>query len=211
MKFAFAPLAAVLAASSALAQQFTINTPTNVVVCQPILLTWVGGTPPYFLRFPGNQPGAAALEDLGQQTGNQFTWLVNIAAGTSIGLSLRDNSGQTVQSAPFDINSGTDTSCVGKNPSSSGAAPPANTGSSSGSSTGGPAAPPTTPPTGPSTTPPTTPSTTPPATSGSSTVSKPNTSTSGTPPPSNSNAASSNGAHFGAAGMIGAAAIALLI
>ncbi|KAG6817652.1 hypothetical protein H0H87_005409 [Tephrocybe sp. NHM501043] len=113
----FATLVTVaLAASSALAQ-LTVNTPI----------------------LPGNQPTAQALHDFGQVTGNSITWTVNIAAGTSIGLTLRDSTGSTAQSAPFTINAGSkcfvflefcssrlislsaaDSSCVGKDPSSSG-------------------------------------------------------------------------------------------
>lgn len=78
----------------------------------------------YFSVQPGNQPGAAALVDLGQQQGNSFTWTVNIAAGmclpsysfyfrlsivivgTSVGLSVRDSTGNIANSAPFNINAG---------------------------------------------------------------------------------------------------------
>ncbi|KAI0784262.1 hypothetical protein C8Q75DRAFT_780745 [Abortiporus biennis] len=35
---------AALLVASALGQQLTINTPASVVVCQPILLTFSGGT-----------------------------------------------------------------------------------------------------------------------------------------------------------------------
>jgi hypothetical protein len=73
---------AFLLAASAAAQQLTINTPLSVVVCQPLLISWSGGTPPYFLSvLPGNQPTAAALLDFGTQTGTSLTWTVNITAG----------------------------------------------------------------------------------------------------------------------------------
>ncbi|RDB25771.1 Protein disulfide-isomerase erp38 [Hypsizygus marmoreus] len=179
MKSVFAPLAAVaLLATSALAQ-LTINTPIGPVVCQPLLLTWSGGTPPYFLNrllfialhafsiLPGSQPGASPLIDLGVQNGNSYTWTVNIAAGTSIGLTLRDSTGTTANSAPFTINSGSDSSCVGKDPTSSGGSSETSSETSSGTSS---------------------------PTSGTSTP----------------NAAPTQAAHIGAAGMIGAAMIALL-
>ncbi|KZP23822.1 hypothetical protein FIBSPDRAFT_1042667, partial [Athelia psychrophila] len=101
----FAVLALFVA--SALGQALTINTPSNVVECEPTLLNWTGGVPPYFLSIqPGNQPSAAALESLGTQTGNSYTWSTDIAAGTSIGLSIRDSTGATAQSAAFTINAG---------------------------------------------------------------------------------------------------------
>ncbi|KAJ7121821.1 hypothetical protein C8R43DRAFT_72255 [Mycena crocata] len=44
-------LTAVLAvAAGASAQQLTINTPTpGAAQCQPFLISWTGGTPPYFV------------------------------------------------------------------------------------------------------------------------------------------------------------------
>ena len=55
---------------------------------------------------PGGQPGAAALQQYAGLTGTSFTWSTNITAGTSIGLTLTDSTGQTVQSAPVTIQSG---------------------------------------------------------------------------------------------------------
>ncbi|TFK75238.1 hypothetical protein BDN72DRAFT_758202 [Pluteus cervinus] len=141
---AFARLATLaVMAIGALAQSFTINTPTNVVVCQPILLSWTGGVGAIH---DGNNPSAAAIEDLGPQNGTSFTWIVNVAAGTSIGLALRDSTGQSVQSASFTVNPGTSTSCVGQAPSGSAGTvvvPPPNTSAAGGStppSTSAPAA-----------------------------------------------------------------------
>ncbi|KAG5642584.1 hypothetical protein DXG03_002535 [Asterophora parasitica] len=199
MKSVFATLAVIgLAASSAFAQgQLTINTPI----------------------LPGNQPGAPALQSFGQVEGTSLTWTVNIAAGTSIGLTLRDSTGNTAQSAPFTVNAGGDTSCVGKDPTSSGPAPTGVPSSSAGETSATPApsssatpttaAPPTTP------TAPTAPATTAPATTAStSRASQPASSTSGgasgSPSPSATNSAPAKAANFGAAAIVGAVAIALL-
>ncbi|KAG6908547.1 hypothetical protein DXG01_004180 [Tephrocybe rancida] len=229
MKF-FATLATIaLAASRTLAQgQLTINTPANPVVCQPLLLTWSGGTEPYFLvrtlrslrekKFdtilPGNQPGAQALHDFGQVSGNSLTWIVNIAAGTSIGLTLRDSTGNTAQSAAFAINAGTNTDCVGKDPSTSGAP------TTAGNTTSGPAGSttPTTPagttttPTTPAIPATTAPATTAPATTPAATTPRPSSASSLTVTsarPSSTNAAPTQAAGFGAAAFLGAAAVAI--
>lgn len=171
----------------------TINTPSNVVVCQPVLLTWTGGTPPYDLTIlPGGEPNGNLIEDLGKQNGTSLTWVANIAAGTSIGFTLRDNVGLIAQTAPVNVLSGSDTSCVGKSPSS-GAAPPNTAG--------------VTPSAAPATT-------TAPATTGaaSGTTTKPATSaTAGASKPSSTNAARPTQAiQIGAAGVVGAAILALL-
>ncbi|MER6384092.1 Ser-Thr-rich GPI-anchored membrane family protein [Streptomyces sp. NPDC001118] len=109
---AFVTLGTTVAEAPAV-ESFTINTPTNVVVCQPVLITWSGGEAPYSLTIlPGSQPGAAPLRDLGQQDGTSYTWTADLPAGTSVGLTLKDSTGQVAQSAPFTINDGPDHSCV---------------------------------------------------------------------------------------------------
>ncbi|MFD7169091.1 hypothetical protein [Streptomyces violascens] len=101
------------AAQAPTADQITINTPTNAVVCQPLTLTWSGGEPPYQLKLlPGDQPSGPALRDFGQQDGTTYTWTVDLPPGTSVGLTLQDSTGAIAQSAPFTINGGSDTSCV---------------------------------------------------------------------------------------------------
>ncbi|KAG1842017.1 hypothetical protein DFJ58DRAFT_807074 [Suillus subalutaceus] len=100
--------------------QFTINTPANVVECQPTLLAWSGGTAPYYLSIlPGASPNGVALENLGQQNSTSVTWICNIASGTSLGLTLRDSTGLTAQSAPFTVNPGSSTSCTNTTSSTS--------------------------------------------------------------------------------------------
>ncbi|KAG1886977.1 hypothetical protein F4604DRAFT_1225027 [Suillus subluteus] len=125
--------------------QFTINTPANVVECQPTLLAWSGGTAPYYLvsntlvtwlsvidprrilfyfllhraSYPGASPNGVALENLGEQNSTSVTWICNIASGTSLGLTLRDSTGLTAQSAPFTVNPGSSTSCTNTTSSTS--------------------------------------------------------------------------------------------
>jgi len=189
MKLILARLAtaAILAITAAAQDGFTINTPSNVVVCQPILLSWTGGTPPYFLTVhDGNNPTGPAIQDLGQQDGTSFTWTVNIAAGTSIGLAVRDSTGASVQSASFPINSGSSTDCLDD--------PPATTASGTGTDTAATSAAPTTTR----------------ATTAAPSSTKPANSSTGASSAQTSNAASYPVAQFGAGGIIGAALIALL-
>ncbi|KAI9304199.1 hypothetical protein BJ944DRAFT_164039, partial [Cunninghamella echinulata] len=97
-------------------QQLTIKAPTNPVECQPLLITWTGGERPYILSLhPGNEPDAPAIVNFGQQNGTSLTWNVNVKAGTSVGLTIRDSTGVTAQSAPFEINAGPDKSCLSNN------------------------------------------------------------------------------------------------
>ncbi|KIK82605.1 hypothetical protein PAXRUDRAFT_832173 [Paxillus rubicundulus Ve08.2h10] len=180
MKTTFASIALFVAGALA---QFTINTPANVVECQPTLISWSGGAPPYYLSIlPGGSPTAAALEDLGQQNSTSVTWICNIQAGVSLGLTLRDSTGLTAQSAPFTVNPGSSIACL--NTTSLAPGPTAAT---------SPAASSATVPAG--------------ATTAKATAS---TSTSPSASPS-TGAASSNVALGGFAGVIGAAVAALLL
>ncbi|KAF6754457.1 hypothetical protein DFP72DRAFT_848265 [Ephemerocybe angulata] len=210
MKSFAAQLVAVsLAVSGALAQ--TVNTPANAVVCQPLQITWSGGTPPYFLSIlPGNQPSAAAIRDFGTVTGTSFTWNpVNLPAGTLIGINLRDSTGTLAQSAAFPVNPGTDDKCLTATTTSS----TSTTSTTSGSTSSTTSTTSTTTSSTTTTTTATTTTTTPrPSSSSTSTTS---TSTTGTAPAANT-AAAGNGAaglgqvHLaGALGAIGAAALLL--
>ncbi|KAL5525809.1 hypothetical protein ACEPAG_7146 [Sanghuangporus baumii] len=118
MQFHLVSLFAIIAAIGVAAQNLQINTPTNIVQCLPQLITWSGGQGPYFV--PGGQPGAAALVDFGQQNGTSLTWVVNIPAGTSIGLTIRDQSGTVANSAPVNVGSSSDSSCLSSSLSVSG-------------------------------------------------------------------------------------------
>ncbi|KAF8339482.1 hypothetical protein F5887DRAFT_919664 [Amanita rubescens] len=108
MRSFFSVSALFLAASVALAQnEFTIDTPSNAVVCQTVLINWRGGMPPYYLSvLPGSQPGGTAIESFPPNLGHSQIWDVDIAAGTQVGLTLRDGTGAFTQSAPFTINPG---------------------------------------------------------------------------------------------------------
>jgi len=141
----YTPVALIALLASSASAQFMINTPTNVGVCLPELLSWTGGTPPYFLSIlPAGQPSAPALVDLGTQTGTQVTWVANLAVGVSAFLDLRDNTGALAQSGTFIISAGGNTSCVGQTPVTSGssAGPTTAAGGSSPSTNSG--SPPTT-------------------------------------------------------------------
>ncbi|KAI5114670.1 hypothetical protein M0805_006932, partial [Coniferiporia weirii] len=80
---------------------------------------------------PGGQPGAASLETFNNVTGTSLTWLVNQPAGTSLGLTIRDQTGTTEESASFQVQDGT-TGCISSSLSFSAA-------TTSGAATGSPA------------------------------------------------------------------------
>jgi len=210
MNTLFTPLFLVsFLASTVLAQDtYMINTPMDVVECQPTLLTWTGGTSPYYLSIlPAGQPNAASLVDLGIQTGMSYTWVVNLTYGTAGFCELRDSTGKMAQSGPFQVGRGSDSNCI--NPTSAGNTSVTSAGTSTGAATGA-----TTVLTG------TASGTTPAAlssatgTTGDVTKTSPSTSspsTAAAKPKSSTAAAASHYAPVGTLAMIGVAAFALVL
>ncbi|KAG7571541.1 hypothetical protein FFLO_00557 [Filobasidium floriforme] len=116
MFFSKLTAAAVLAVTAVSAQ---INTPAALYQCQPIQISWVPSTGPYYLSvIPGGQPSATPLLDFGQVENSPITWNVNISAGTSVGFTLVDSTGVPKYSDALTIRPGSSDACL----SSSGAA-----------------------------------------------------------------------------------------
>ncbi|KEP46754.1 putative transmembrane protein [Rhizoctonia solani 123E] len=106
-------LYALVLAGAAAAQSFTVATPASVVQCQPAQLSWSGGQAPYFPSIiPGSQPGAAALKEFPSQPGTSLVWTVDLAAGTSITIQIRDSTGGVQYSSAISIQTSADSSCV---------------------------------------------------------------------------------------------------
>lgn len=102
-----------------------IQSPASLVVCQPALLSFSGGQAPYYISvLPPSQPSAAAIEQFPAQEGNSFTWIVNLAAGQSVTLAIRDSTGAINYSSELPIQAGTDTSCIGQSITGSGSSTP---------------------------------------------------------------------------------------
>jgi len=110
---------ALLSSAYVLAQDLTIATPASLYTCQPVQLSWSGGTSPYFVYIIPGGDTTSQLAQFGQMDGTTYTWTVDIAAGTSIGVGVTDANGVSQYSAPVTINAGSSTDCVG---SSSGSA-----------------------------------------------------------------------------------------
>ncbi|KAL1740221.1 hypothetical protein HDZ31DRAFT_47919 [Schizophyllum fasciatum] len=97
----YAPLVAAAAV-----QAFTINTPASVTQCQPTLISWDASDSqaPYYLSIlPGDNPSGSPLKQFNIESGSSYSWSTDIQGGTSIGLTLKDSTGKTVQSAPVTI------------------------------------------------------------------------------------------------------------
>jgi len=112
MKSLSALVALLVAVSAAVAQQFTINTPTGVTSCQPTRFTWVGGSGPFILTLTqGTTTGGATLKEFDGISGTGFTWNVDVPGGTSFICNLKDTTGNIVQSAAVNVGDG-GSSCV---------------------------------------------------------------------------------------------------
>lgn len=120
----FAAAAALLAvAPFAMGQQMQINSLSGVVECEPILISWTGGTPPYYLSFiPAGQPSAPAIKQFPPQQGTSYTWVVDLPSGTSFTSELKDASGQPVYSGTQTVEAGSNSDCVNTSVMESGTA-----------------------------------------------------------------------------------------
>ncbi|KDQ57156.1 hypothetical protein JAAARDRAFT_157271 [Jaapia argillacea MUCL 33604] len=100
-------------AIQAVVADFTIDTPT-FTQCQKSQVTWqdTGAGPYNLVVVPGSDPCGDVLADLGDHAGTSMTWLVNLAAGTSVELSLEDASGNEAWSGVITIGSSSDSSCL---------------------------------------------------------------------------------------------------
>ncbi|CAE6370426.1 hypothetical protein RSOLAG1IB_01551 [Rhizoctonia solani AG-1 IB] len=127
-----AALYALVLAGAAAAQSMTVATPPSVVQCQPVALSWSGGTAPYFPSIiPGQQAGAAAIKEFPSQTGTSLTWTVDLIANTYITVQIRDSTGAIQYSSAVTIQNSADSSCVNGNVSATAS------GGSSATATGG--------------------------------------------------------------------------
>ncbi|KAF8501645.1 hypothetical protein F5888DRAFT_1793109 [Russula emetica] len=173
--------------------QLTVNTPVNVISCAPLQISFTGGTRSFPFILPGATPDGTALATFTNVTGSPFTWTaVNYAAQTSLGITLRDGTGASAQSAAFTVQTGGSTSCLNGTASGSNA-PGAATTAASSPTTGAAATTGTTPAAGATT-----------GSSGSSTAKASSPSSSG-------NAAIVAGIPYGVAGVLGAVVAAVFV
>ncbi|SCV74753.1 BQ2448_7782 [Microbotryum intermedium] len=121
----FAKAIVALALAAVVSAQSTISTPTSLIQCQPIALSWTAGSgaPYYVSAIPGGDASGTALEQIGGGALNAttFTWTVNIAAGTSVTLKVIDKSGNPNYSQKVTVQAGSNT-CTLVNSSSGGSA-----------------------------------------------------------------------------------------
>ncbi|KAJ7494746.1 Endonuclease/exonuclease/phosphatase [Mycena galericulata] len=122
-------LAAVLVAGAA--AQITINTPSGTdeaAECEPFLITWSGGTPPYFIVSPPfvfveTSPQTTPVATFNGETGTQQTWTVNATENSQLLFTIRDSNGLTATTGVFGVVAGSGDSCLTGSTNTSGAPP----------------------------------------------------------------------------------------
>ncbi|KAJ7917368.1 hypothetical protein B0H13DRAFT_2322466 [Mycena leptocephala] len=117
MQSFFLLLAAALGTSGAVKPPapLIINTPVpGAAQCEPLLITWSGGKPPYVVAYASPTP----LVDFGLVTGTSLTWIVNATLGQSLFLEVTDDEAtglHTATSAPFNVIAGAGDGCINGN------------------------------------------------------------------------------------------------
>lgn len=110
---------------NALGDSISFTPPQSFIQCQPAKLFW-SSTGPIFIGIlpasqsnafasPNENPGSVTpIADFGEQTGSSVTWnAVNVTAGTSIVVALRDETGNSrVTSGSVTVSGGDDNSCL---------------------------------------------------------------------------------------------------
>ncbi|CAE6392924.1 unnamed protein product [Rhizoctonia solani] len=117
-KFAAASLFALASLVAAQVNDPSINSPASVVQCQPVQLSWTATKEPVWISvIEGGKPGSLPIEDFGQQTPGTktLTWLVDIPAGRSVTMQVRDSAGAVAYSGNVIIQDSSDSKCVRKN------------------------------------------------------------------------------------------------
>ncbi|KAH9940988.1 hypothetical protein B0H21DRAFT_871247 [Amylocystis lapponica] len=124
--------AIVLAGLVPFSYQFTVNSPASVTECEPTMLSWNGGVPPYYpALIPPGQPGGQAIKQFPETNSTSLTWRVDLPAGTGFSISLTDSTGQTVYSSTENVH------CVNSSVSESDVQPGPTAASSMGASSTG--------------------------------------------------------------------------
>jgi hypothetical protein len=84
-----------------------------VTVCQPTLLTWTGGIPPYFLDIldADDLNGGRTENLLTDSNARSLTWTVNFEAGKHLVAELRDSTGEAQFTASFEVQNGPSHAC----------------------------------------------------------------------------------------------------
>ncbi|RXW24300.1 hypothetical protein EST38_g1567 [Candolleomyces aberdarensis] len=111
MKF-LAVAAALISVIPAIAG-LVINTPTGVVTCQPMMLSYGQGTPPYYVSIlPGGQVSGTPYHTWPATDATSMTWVVDLPGGTAVSLVVKDGTGAQAYSDAITIQPGSDSSCL---------------------------------------------------------------------------------------------------
>jgi hypothetical protein len=114
--------AILFAASTTAADSIVVDTPLNATICEPIVLSWAGGIPPYAVTIAQVVDSAFGFLDFGETgTETSFTWIVNITYGVDnpLVVSVIDSARNIAQSQLFMVHDSSDHSCLTASPSSS--------------------------------------------------------------------------------------------
>lgn len=115
------PLALLSAFALPGALAFSVDTPPQLVQCQPVKIEWSGASagPIDIIFVDPKKPCDSVLADLGtNNTGTSRTWTVDMKAGTSTQVSLLDSDGAEAWSGVVTVGGGSDTSCLAGHSSS---------------------------------------------------------------------------------------------
>ncbi|PWN22014.1 hypothetical protein BCV69DRAFT_162201 [Microstroma glucosiphilum] len=120
---AISGLAAVgIAAITYVRAQATVQSPANLIECQPAAITWSGASGSVYLSVVlGDDVSSAAYVSFPTQSGasGSYTWSkVNVTSGQTVTFIVNDSTGAPNYSSQVTVNAGSDTSCLSSSSSS---------------------------------------------------------------------------------------------
>ncbi|CED82268.1 hypothetical protein [Phaffia rhodozyma] len=108
-------LGSILSFGFAAAQTLTINTPSSVTQCQPVLLSWTDTLAPYYVYI---LPGSTLInpyETLSPVDTTSVTWLCDLGTGTTVTFAVKDGHGAIQYTGVNSVISSSNTTCIGTN------------------------------------------------------------------------------------------------
>ncbi|CAO1630837.1 unnamed protein product [Jaminaea pallidilutea] len=115
------------------AQAATVQSPPQLIQCQPAAISWTGAQGDVFLSIvQGKDTSAAPLEQFPQQSGasGSYSWTVDQPSGTQLTFVINDSTGKPNYSSQVTVSQGQSNDCLDSSSSASSSSSSSSSGSS---------------------------------------------------------------------------------
>ncbi|UZJ56748.1 hypothetical protein CBS101457_006068 [Exobasidium rhododendri] len=103
----------LMATLGAVAADFTVSTPSSLVQCQPVLISWTGGTAPYYPEITKAGDVSTIIKSFAETSTTSVSWTVDLTIGEDVTIVIVDSTGATAISGTTPATSaGTSSTCT---------------------------------------------------------------------------------------------------